>query len=64
VFCQASQVVDGVEDKPSLQKTISYIVSKINDEGFFVDNNPVIHREMQVIKNISINTFLKINRLK
>jgi len=48
VFCQAEAVVDGVVDIPSLVLTVKYIVDHIEDDGSFVDNEPVVHREMQV----------------
>ncbi|XP_052774665.1 complement C5-like [Mya arenaria] len=47
VFCQAEKVVDGVVVKESLQRTLNYIANNQKGTGYFVDNNPVIHKEMQ-----------------
>jgi len=47
VFCQAETITEKVVDESGLNKTLDYI-AKNNKNGVFTDNEPVIHREMQV----------------
>ncbi|WAR23926.1 CO3-like protein, partial [Mya arenaria] len=55
VFCQAEKVVDGVVVKESLQRTLNYIANNQKGTGYFVDNNPVIHKEMQPVQDAVSN---------
>ncbi|KAL4220109.1 hypothetical protein ACF0H5_020520 [Mactra antiquata] len=47
VFCQAKKVVDdAVDPKEDVEITIKWLVDKMEQDGSFIENMPVIHREM------------------